>query len=128
MKRCTPGQFDLRHFESEPTVRGRVLKRWDVGRVLRGPWHITSGRPRGLMMDETGDYACGNHHARCAPPFVALSRARARAHVCARVREVGHGRVRVSVLSRGTSRSAGGARGGEGDGDEFREGFRSALR
>jgi len=84
MKRCTPGQFDLRHFESEPTVRGRVLKRWDVGRVLRGPWHITSGRPRGLMMDETGDYACGNHHARCAPPFVALSRARAHARPVAR--------------------------------------------
>lgn len=32
-----PGQFDLRHFESEPTDRGRVLKRCDVGRVLRGP-------------------------------------------------------------------------------------------
>lgn len=47
MKRCTPGQFDLRHFESEPTVRGRVLKRWDVGRVLRGPRHITSNRVRG---------------------------------------------------------------------------------
>lgn len=37
MKRCNSRQFDLRHFESKPTVCRRVLKRWDVGRVLRGP-------------------------------------------------------------------------------------------
>ena len=90
------GQFDLRHFESEPTVRGRVLKCCDVGRVLRGPRHITSGlgpsvfvhtRVKnahciyaciplhnskgtqgtwGFMMDETGDYACGNYQERHA--------------------------------------------------------------
>lgn len=59
-----PGQFDLRHFESEPTDRGRVLKRCDVGRVLRGPrgaLHLAGYCC--FMMDETGDYACGNQHA-----------------------------------------------------------------
>lgn len=85
MKRCTSGQFDLRHFESEPTARGRVLKRWDVGRVLRGPRHITSGWVRGLMMDETGDYACGNHYARCSPfETPVCARVRACMRACAR--------------------------------------------
>lgn len=37
IKRCNSGQFDLRHFESKPTDRRRVLKRSDVGWVLCGP-------------------------------------------------------------------------------------------
>lgn len=88
---------------------------WNVGMsdgfcVGRGILHLTGYA--GLMMDETGDYACGNHHARCAP-FETLvyvhkdTRVYARARACVRAPDQGArsqeevSREEDSVLSRG---------------------------
>lgn len=101
---------------------------WNVGMsdgfcVGRGILHLTGYA--GLMMDETGDYACGNHHARCAP-FETL----VYVHKDTRM----YARVRACTGPRGPF-AGGFARGGfrliprdhlaksDDDGDEFLQGF-----
>lgn len=90
----------------------------------RGILHLTGYA--GLMMDETGDYACGNHHARCAP-FETL--VYTRAHVCVRATRVRiytgpKGPVRRRIL-RLIPRDRHAKR--DDDGDEFLQGY-STLR
>lgn len=88
---------------------------------------------RGLMMDETGDYACGNHHARCAPFETLVYTCAYSAYGCAKAMRVcvySHAeynkRARerdraCTVLSRGIASRE------KDDGDEFLEGC-SPLR
>lgn len=97
--------------------------------VGRGILHLTGYA--GLMMDETGDYACGNHHARCAP-FETLVYTCVCIHACVRAYACTYigpeGPVRRIRARRIPSYPAGSPfEERDGDGDEFLQGYSALL-